>query len=62
MSIEAYLNEYNKLFFASLPKVFESGICDPVKITGFPKFVIKNETAEAVYTIVSVPCTTTKPS
>jgi hypothetical protein len=34
----------------------------PVRTTGFPKFSIINDSADAVYASVSVPCKTTKPS
>ena len=40
----------------------ESGICEPVTITGLVKFSNINDSAEAVYAIVSVPWSTTKPS
>ena len=38
------------------------GSCEPVMMTGFPKFSSMKLSAEAVYDIVSVPCRMTKPS
>ncbi len=38
------------------------GSCEPVKITGLLRFSSMKLSAEAVYDIVSVPWSTTKPS
>lgn len=38
------------------------GNCDPVRITGLLRFSSIKLNADAVYDIVSVPCSTTKPS
>ena len=43
-------------------RICPSGICEPVKITGFDRFSSINEIADAEYAIVSVPWSTTKPS
>jgi hypothetical protein len=43
-------------------RISHSGICDPVMITGLRRPASRNGTADAVYAIVSVPCSTTKPS
>jgi len=40
----------------------QSGICDPVTMTGLPRFSSMNASADATYAIVSVPVTTTNPS
>ncbi len=42
-------------------RVRATGICEPVTTTGLPKDGSRNESAEEVYAIVSVPCSTTKP-
>ena len=48
----------------SLPSVrnMPIGSCEPVKITGLLRFSSMKLNAEAVYDMVSVPCSTTKPS
>ena len=43
-------------------RICPSGICEPVKITGFERFSSMKEIADAEYAIVSVPWRTTKPS
>ena len=48
----------------SLPSVrsMSMGSWLPVRMTGLPRFSSMKLSAEAVYAIVSVPCSTTKPS
>src|SRR5271170_3082880 len=40
----------------------EKGTCEPVRMTGFPRFCNMKLNAEQVYAKLSVPCKTTKPS
>ena len=48
----------------SLPSVrnWPSGNCDPVRMTGLVRFSSIKDRADAVYAIVSVPWSITKPS
>ncbi|MNR47023.1 hypothetical protein D3C85_1660750 [compost metagenome] len=57
----ATYREFSRLICPS-ERSSASGICDPVTITGLPRFSSMNDSAEAVNAIVSVPCRITKPS
>jgi len=61
VSRQAKINAMIKFFLASLYGS-PSGICDPVKITGLPRFSNMKLNALAAYAIVSVPVSTTNPS
>ena len=54
----------SELMILSRPslRICPSGICEPVKMTGFEMFSIIKDIAEAEYAIVSVPWSTTNPS
>jgi len=43
-------------------RAWPMGICEPVKITGLSNPHSRNDRADALQAMVSVPCSTTKPS